>query len=69
MSTVVRISRLILLAGLAAFALSFIVAALDFVGPWTGLALCMYSLFVAVAAGVTYAGAKLLVWAKSRRQM
>lgn len=68
MSMMLRISRLALLAGLAAFALSFIVATLNLVGPWTGVALCMYSLFVAVAAGVIYAVTKLLFWVNSRRQ-
>lgn len=68
MSLVLRISRLALLAGLAAFALSFIVATLDLVGPWTGLALCMYSVLAAVAAGVIYGGTKLLFWVNSHRQ-
>jgi cation transport ATPase len=58
---VVRIARAALLIGLVAFAVSFVVAALDFVGPWTGLALCMYSMLLVVVSGLTFAAGKLFL--------
>jgi cation transport ATPase len=64
---VARIARAALLTGLTAFVVLFVVAALGFVGPWTGLALCMYSLLLVLASSVTIAVARLLSRREQRR--